>query len=615
MYVTNDLSARMGSNCPQSGLAESSRPVDDGNGELAFALSSWQEWLSQSTLCAVDPDEAASCTLEQVKINLKAMEDMRKLNLEVELLQTRGIAVPNASANNESNEQSALWHKCCCSACLLSGKGECGFTTNDVRLKIQGFFVKPCITCGAPTCPKHTSKLKLSASPQLNPVCTDCERLFTLHFVVDVLTASPAERPTLISRLVAAYNRSWTLFQLYYVHYNAAFNEDCHMLADALHESQIQCHQLDVGGSSAGVLSGALGIAAAATVAVPVVGTPLLIASLILGGGAAAVQTTNHILHQHHFEPYQRACHILSLHSILQSILKVVQTLRDALVHDQIRTSAVPLVDVEPLSELRRDHTQQALINGFAVGRCSLAGVELVTAITAADASGVAGATLVADVLPAANLARFAGGALSAATVLVEAHVLTSNLQALRNGSPCAMAEALRTLDGRFPTAQRLNSECQSYLQSLARRERVLTELEVKCILLELAAQEGSVRDVPQESVSEGDSTPPPVSNDSPSPKSRRKESTRHGPQSLRKRIEHYIQQRPPSSGTTVGSMDESLSSGSDEDHSSSSRDEDDSLSLTSTSSVSSLPPPSVRVKQPLRERIERHKRTQAEAG
>jgi hypothetical protein len=317
------------------------------------------------------------------------------------------------------------------------------------------------------------------------------------------------------------------------------------------------------------------------------------------------------------FRPQQQAMQLLASHTVLKSVLRVVGTLRDAIVRDrlqQVQMSWLSGENPDALGENRSSNPpgSSVVADGCTVGRCSLVGVEVAVASRAATsvAGGEAAAgTAVADVLQSSTaITRLAGGALAAATLLLEAHSLASHVYDISQGSPCSMVEHLRGLGGLFPTAARVNAECQSYLNRLSQRERCMTESEVQSILLqllspptisdqelELSELAGTVPRNGATSLSEVEMSPAASrSHARPASEERKQMTVRSNLQHLRQRIEVYTRQRPPSvaSLTTTDDSDVSASSFDCE--------EDDSDSTSTSSSHLSL-----------RARIERHKRRQ----
>jgi hypothetical protein len=122
-----------------------------------------------------------------------------------------------------------------------------------------------------------------------------------------------------IDEMIGLYDRCLMLLR-----FSAQFIDT---IATLLEQKQEQQNKIGLG-SSAGVVSGVLGVVAAATILTPV-GPPLLIASLVFGGSALAVQTSGSDAMNYFLEPNKLADRILSLHGMLHSLLRVTGTLRD----------------------------------------------------------------------------------------------------------------------------------------------------------------------------------------------------------------------------------------------------------------------------------------------
>jgi hypothetical protein len=578
----------------QVGVASPSTHIENvsADGVLVQDISdehdraAWESWLCQA--CS----EQESMEVLEIERAIKALEDIRQLNLELELQQSHNLRLSG------ERRMEMLATKCCTKCLLATEPGSRIQALNEMMIHVTSLLLKPCFTCGCPCCPTHQSKKALDCIV----MCVDCEHLFTVQYVMDVLTAPASQRSTLVAQLLAVYDRNWLKFQL--------LSKKKDQVVESLQEAQVQRNHIHVGKSSVGIISGALGVAAAATsVAVPVVGTPLLVASLILGGGAAAVQTTTSIHHHMLFRPQQQAMQLMYTHAVLKSILRVVETLRGALVRDRLEpglhgsTSLLANTKME-LSTKGSDSKVEKLTmsDGCTVGRCSLVGVEIVVASRAATAAGseAAAGSVMADVLQSStSITRLAGGALAAVTLVLEAHSLASHVHEIGKGSPCSMAQRLLNMTAAFPSASRLNIECQTYLNQLSRRERCMTESEVHRALLQfLSPPTGTC----SESMEPGPASPPPLQDDansSPSPEtsrpaSRTRKARTSSLQQLRERIEVYTRQRPPSV-TSVTTVDESDMSTASFDF-----DTDEAADNASVSSRSSL-----------RARIERHKRRQ----
>lgn len=337
----------------------------------------------------------------------------------------------------------------------------------------------PCLICGNPVCAEHGSS---SFKKEGITLCLSCERLFELDFIIEcVSTPDPVERGKRIDHMVECYDRCLLILK-----YSAQYVEQ---IAQSLEEQKEQQNKIGLGSSGVGVLSGVLGIAAAATILTPA-GPPLLIASLFFGGGATAVQTGTEA-YNYFSEPNKLADRIIALHGMVLSILRVTSTLRDAMMRNHIRTDVFE-AEQASLAETVQEQLEKNKAGVLAVGNMgraatlgSVAGVEagavasaggVVAAETAAGA-GARSATALSRAGTAAartvRFARFAGGALSAAVLVMEANAIHSTLQDIHNGSPCGKASHIRRISEELrnkdlPTTSELDEECQAYLKVLA---------------------------------------------------------------------------------------------------------------------------------------------------
>jgi hypothetical protein len=220
--------------------------------------------------------------------------------------------------------------------------------------------------------------------------------------------------------------------------------------------------------------------------------------------------------------PKKLAHRILALHGMALSLLRVTSTLRDAMLRDHIRTDVYAIEPI-PLKEQVQEKLEKnrlAVLAGSNVGRSmalgGVAGVEvgagaagavvagaaseigaagaagavaagaaseMGAAGAAAGAAGARGATAVSRAGTAAartvSLARFAGGALSAAVLVIEANAIRATLKSMHEGSPCDKANELRRVIQEFqhfPTSSELDGECQAYLRVLNDRPPSVAE-------------------------------------------------------------------------------------------------------------------------------------------
>jgi hypothetical protein len=341
-----------------------------------------------------------------------------------------------------------------------------------------------CLICATPCCAAHSSKTFRQESLT---VCIDCEEVFQLDFVVDCLTDRD-KLPEHVERMVDLYDRAVLLLK-----YSSQYIPD---LATQLEGTQTRQNKVGLGSSSAGVISGVLGIAAAVTIITPA-GPPLLIASLLFGGSATAVSTGTEA-RNYYSEPNKLASRIQALHGMIQAILRVTGTLRDAMLRDHIRTDdyenkdGMATTDVAS-SVAARDMANTALARhkgkvmaAATAGRFSAAGME-----TAASVGGSTSRFLSrtgSNLLKTVRVARFAGGAMSAAVLVFEAKSLNSTIQDIRAGNPCEKAESLRKVQAELdtlPTTEHVDEECQNYIQAMKHRERFLAEESVIQLLME----------------------------------------------------------------------------------------------------------------------------------
>eukprot|EP00980_Cylindrotheca_fusiformis_P028295 scaffold22589_cov138-Cylindrotheca_fusiformis.AAC.58 len=371
----------------------------------------------------------------------------------------------------------------------------------DSRLKNQS---NPCLICASPSCPDHSSA---SFRKDGITLCLKCERLFELDFIVNCVNEpDPQIRAKHIDHMVDCYDRCLLLLK-----YSARFMED---IAKTLEESKEKQNKIGLGSSGVGVLSGVLGIAAAATILTPA-GPPLLIASLAFGGSATTVQVGSEALN-YFSEPNKIADRVIALHGMTLSILRVTSTLRDAMMCDFIRTDGVFEADMNNITEEMQKRFEKAragVIAGANAGRgLALGGVAMTeagavagaeagvlaaraasteaSAVAAAGATaGARGATTMSRATTAGTaaarglrFARFAGGALSAAVLVMEANAIQRTLKSIEEGNPCEKAKTLREIldelnESSLPSTTSLDDECQAYLDAMLSRPAPLPEV------------------------------------------------------------------------------------------------------------------------------------------
>jgi hypothetical protein len=405
----------------------------------------------------------------ELNVAYEALDKMRKLNLEVEC---RRLGLKDVNHNQ-------------CTTCLLTPRPKRRFAPRIQRLVQESCSnlkqVQACISCGSPVCGQHSS-------PQFRkeaiPVCVGCERLFTLDFVMDCMTCSPEKRLENVNHMMDIYDRVLLLFK-----YSMQFVDQ---VALQLQETTRTHNKVSVGSSSVGMLSGVLGMAAAATILTPA-GPPLLIASLLFGGSATAVQTGTEV-RNYYSEPNRLAGRIFALNGIVHSILKTTGILRDALLRDYLRKDGLDESDQKQVLHQEVIQKESAVMAGLTVGRYGAVGVEVGSLASVAEVSCVArSASFATKTVSALQVARFAGGALSAATLVVETKCMADTIQQIQAGNPCEKADMLNQIKKEFdelPTTESLDRECMSYLEAMAQRKRRMTEEEVVRLLMDASKLE-----------------------------------------------------------------------------------------------------------------------------
>lgn len=449
--------------------------------------------LSTETMTADSEDSCSdldSCNDEATHLGIAyaALEAMRKQNLEL-ICHQRGMTTQKHDFQHE------------CLACLLSAPSSSTQRQDQDRTtsrlaKLQGALrhqlgkrfrpskMSSCLVCASSTCSQHASAI---FSKENIVVCLDCEKVFTLDVCLEFWMAeSLPERQALLHRLLDVYDRTLLLLK-----YSTLFVDEVATHLETAKQTQNKIH---VGSSSFGFLSGALGFAAAATflTSAPIVGPPLLMASLLLGGSATAVQTGTDLRHSVS-EPNRLANRILALHGMLQSIVRVTRALRDSVLEDKRmeRGEDDDSISEESSSSLCHErviskNSIENLAASVTAGRCSVAATE---STVFAGRSARFFSKTGASALSTAHFVGFADGALSIATLLLEAGCLMRTMESIRKGSPCEKAELLRNLTedlDYFPQTSDLQDEIHDCLAEITKRERVMTEKEVTQILLDL---------------------------------------------------------------------------------------------------------------------------------
>ena len=203
-------------------------------------------------------------------------------------------------------------------------------------------------------------------------VCIHCAPLFGLDFIVDLIQngdADPDYRRRKVDQVVDSYDRA--IIVLKYL--RQFIDSTC----DELEQTAVRDNKIGLGSSATGLVSGVTGltvaaihfaamssavsIVAAATVLTPV-GPPLLLASIALGGTAAAASSGSEAV-SYYSEPNQLANRIVALHELVHSLLKVTVTLRDALTRGHIDLDLYLNQNLQSRSSSFRDDETADVVN------------------------------------------------------------------------------------------------------------------------------------------------------------------------------------------------------------------------------------------------------------
>lgn len=425
----------------------------------------------------------AGSTVMNLDVAYDLMEKMRKLNFEV-MCQERGVP-----CNHDH-----------CFTCLTEKKPMktenrnpldhfCRFV-DDKAMAFQKS--PPCLVCAMSVCKSHSSPSFRKSENII--MCAQCESLFGMDYLVRTLTSkSKDERSEQIEKLMEKYDRVLLLLQ-----YSEQFIDKT---AEALKNATAAQNRVGLGSCGAGILSGVLGFASAVAIFTPA-GPPLLIASLLFGGSATAVSTCSDVVHKYISEPNKLADRILAVHGVCRNILRVIATLRDAIVRDHMNTTMYTKTDSHRDLLLLAESTYQQKLEIYPVAAASTAARVMGSSITGAAAVNAAETTVMAgrgariaargsSATATAGVllfAQIAGGTLAAATLVLEAKCMSETILNILAGDPCEKADRLLQVKSDIadlPSTNELQEECDRYLETLTRRQRVMTEDEVAKLLLE----------------------------------------------------------------------------------------------------------------------------------
>ena len=364
---------------------------------------------------------------------------------------------------------------------------------------------RPCLTCGHPTCPSHSSP---TFSTRNIPICQPCAYLFELDFLVDVIATAASLTTTngddddyrclrrKVDDMIDCYDRAKLLLS-----YTAQYTDS---IASALESRTARSNKIGVGSSATGIVSGIAGVVGCGALLFPpvaAVGMPLLIASLVFGGTATAAQTGNAAVGRYFSEPGRLAEKIVTLHGMVLSLLRITEVLAYGLLGGHFDEEGGRGSSSSPTSREVLAKEIQALLEKYGVNAkvgvgtlktAVLEGSVVAEVVAATETTVVGSSTVTTDAslvgrssryfgrvgTAAMSSARFvpiAGGVLSAACLVVEGKELKRTLARISEGNPCAMAGQIRSIRDeldKLPDSSMIAAECRRVFE-LAKKQKL----------------------------------------------------------------------------------------------------------------------------------------------
>eukprot|EP00934_Nitzschia_sp_Nitz4_P003791 Nitzschia sp. Nitz4//scaffold191_size41780//19540//20757//NITZ4_007468-RA/size41780-processed-gene-0.81-mRNA-1//-1//CDS//3329540184//3781//frame0 len=312
--------------------------------------------------------EEALAQAMTLDVAYNSLETIRKVNLSVEF-------------GKEVDETQ-------CVTCLRADH-----LTKVVRSKFGQWMAtkaaSPCLACGTPVCKSHRAP---DFWKQNIVICVECAHLFSIRHGIRHLLHSDDTSATQnqINYMLEVYDRA-----LLVLSYSMQFIDG---VVAALEGNTSRHNKVGLGSSATGVVAGGLGVAAACTILTPV-GPPLLLASMLFGGGATAVNAGSEAVN-YRCEPNKMADRILTLHTLAGCIARLPAAM-----------------DKEEESEevtLKQNAGNSSTLHW---ARTAMNGLKPLTA-----------------------------GALSALSIVTEARELKMTVDKIRAGNPCEKARHLQSI-------------------------------------------------------------------------------------------------------------------------------------------------------------------------
>ena len=330
----------------------------------------------------------------------KSLESVRKVNIQVEF-----------GRNVDDSE---------CISCLRQPQIVKGRFRQWVSDKTASKALA-CLTCGTPVCKDHRSA---DFGKQNITVCNTCSHLFSVDYMMKNIVLTKDDSREKKNEMLEVYDRALLILT-----YSLQFIDE---VALTLEENTARHNKIGLGSSATGVVSGGLGVAAAATIFTPV-GPPLLLASILFGGGAAAVEAGSEAVN-YRSEPNVMADRILTLYSIITSISKLPE-----------------MVDLEGTQDTKTIAPESETQTALHWRRTAMNAVKPLTA-----------------------------GALSAVSIFTEAHEMKNTVDKIRAGNPCEKAERLRIIKAVSESLPKTDDLSKRLNQAIERQRTATTDTDGK---------------------------------------------------------------------------------------------------------------------------------------
>ena len=262
---------------------------------------------------------SSSSRAMELNVAFEALEMMRKVNLQVEFGE-EASSIQGGGAEKKNDP---------CIPCLREQQQQeqqqqdtSAFRKRLLQMR-RGGKAMPCLACATCVCGRHKSK---EFGRENITICSQCSHLFSSQAIVDRIVAAAAaagedkiQQKQTLHYLLDVYDRALLILT-----YSNQFIDE---ISQALIKNTGRHNKVGLGSSAAGVVSGAIGVAAAVTIFTPV-GPPLLLASVLFGGTSTAVAAGSESVN-YRCEPNKMADKIIALHAIVTSIARLPETLEE----------------------------------------------------------------------------------------------------------------------------------------------------------------------------------------------------------------------------------------------------------------------------------------------